>query len=326
MKQKPIVLFVGIYSSTYHSGAMVRALGELGYDVRVIDWQRYRFQSGTESLNNYVLAEAKGVRSEFIFMQIQNNEAFSRGTWSKLNDIAPVINYTFDVRDNISWYKEVAPDIALTVFACDRDVKDCWDVGIKNVMHSHSSCDMELYKPVPGRIECPEIVFIGNDLTKSNMNFPQAQQRKDMVAFMQKEFGSRFGVYGNGWEGSRTVYPTEEVLIYNNCKIAITQNHFDLPGYSSDRQWRAISCGALTICQYYGGFMTDLMNDLPKSPSWINFEELATGCKYFLNNFEQRQQFSLMNMVWVRTHHSWGNRFKHMLNNLNVNKNIKEPY
>lgn len=320
--KKPLVLFVGIYSSTYHSAGMVSAIKNLGYDVDIINWQNYRFQHGTESLRNFVLVTAKGCRPDLIFMQIQNSEAFSTWNFKELNDIAPVINFTFDVRENILWYKEVASEVALTVFACDRDAKDCRDSGIKNVMHSHSSCDMDIYKPIAERIECPEIIFLGGELSKSNVNFPKSQQRIEMVALMKKEFGSRFGVYGNGWEGSKIVYEQEEVLLYNSCKIAITQNHFDLAGYASDRQWRAISCGALTICQYYH----DLIEDIPQSPSWTTFDDLVVGCEYFLNHSEQRKQFSLMNKHWVRTHHTWENRFKQIIQTLNANKNIKEPY
>ena len=92
-----------------------------------------------------------------------------------------------------------------------------------------------------------EIVFLGGNYAMSNMNYPSAQERIELVEFLQKEFPDKFRVYGMGWEGTKMVHAQDEIKIYNQAKIAITHNNFQRKGYTSDRLFRAIGCGAMTI-------------------------------------------------------------------------------
>jgi len=319
------ILFVGIYAPGYSSDAMVNALKELHYDVVVVNWQSIRYSLGTEYLNHYILKEAERTKPEFIFMHIQNPDAINVATFAALQKISPVINYTFDVRLEhifIDWYKKIAKQISLTCFAAEKDVMECKAEGISNVRRIHSSCDMDLYEDIGLRVDekrrYPEIVFIGNNHSMTNLNFPQAQQRFEMVKLMKSVYGDRFGVYGIGWgNGSRHVLPNEEVFIYNSCKIALTHNNFDYDGYCSDRGWRAMACGAFTLNQYYLGIEKDLYWPV----TWKAVEEIPRICVRVLTDTFYAAQIKKSNTFEVRTKHTWKARFKKIIKYLEVETN-----
>jgi len=55
-------------------------------------------------------------------------------------------------------------------------------------------------------------------------------------------------VYGKGWgAGSKHLDPYREAMTYRGAKVAINFDHFDRPGFFSDRYLRAMGCGVLTL-------------------------------------------------------------------------------
>ena len=175
-----------------------------------------------------------------IFLHLQTPESIDADTAIELSKIGYVVNYTFDVRQDISWYKEIAPHIGLTLFGDYDSIEECKREGINNVDYLQSSCDFDWYKPLNIREKenTGEIVFLGGNYAMSNMNYPSAQERIELVEFLQKEFPDKFRVYGMGWEGTKMVHAQDEIKIYNQAKIAITHNNFQRKGYTSDRLFR----------------------------------------------------------------------------------------
>lgn len=307
--ERPVVLFAAIYAPTYNSDYMVRGFEEAGYRVCVINWQEVRFNEGTIGLAERLLMKANEEQPELIFLHIQNKDVLNKELLEQLNKISFTISYTFDCRsiEKTEWMYELAPYVGLTLFSNYLDVQMCKELGIFNVDVLHSSADFAHYRK--GNIELTdvgEIVFIGNNYENSNMGFDKSKERREMVDFMKAEFGDKFRVYGQGWEGSKIVNQQEEVLIYNNAKIAITHNNYYRAGYQSDRAYRAMASGVFSILQYYPEINKDFNSQVIST--WNSFEMLRDECIKYLKDDELRINKAEAGLLFVRNKCSWKER------------------
>lgn len=309
MKQ---LFHIAIQSQQYNSSGITKAFENCGYNVTQFDWQPHSFQIGREGMREACVAMAKRIQPDVIFIHAQNKDSFDRKTLSQLSDIGFTINYTFDVRDDISWYQTMAPYVGLTVFACVEDVESCKRSGIENVAWVPSSADFSVYarRDFPyNRIVVPEIVFIGNNTVGTNLNYPRASQRQDMIAFMEKAYGERFVAFGWGQKGGMITDPLHEVEIYNKAKIVITHNNFFKTGYCSDRDWRAVGCGTFTIHQYF-----EMVHRMfgQSAVVWSGFEDLKYLCDYFLIHEGEREMLAQAHTDYVTMGQTWTHRVRHM--------------
>lgn len=314
MITKPVVLHCAIDSANYSSDGINKGFIQNGYEVIAFNWQQYRFKHGSiESVREEILRLAKLHKPELIFLHIQNSSILDEPTLIELSKISFTINYTFDVRskEDTEWMYKLAPFVGLTLFACKEDTDECISMGIENTSYIHSSCDIDIYKPLdlPSHIRSkyPEIVFIGNNYEPTNLKFELAQQRVEMVDMLRSSFGERFKEYGLNWKENKVINPQEEINIYNSCKIVIAQNNFNRYGYTSDRLFRAMSCGALCLTSHYNG----IENDFTKGVHldwWHTIDYLEELVKYYLEHIELRHQIADTGRVFVIQNHTWANR------------------
>ena len=320
---RPTLLFAAIYAPTYSSDYMVKGFEKAGYNVCVMDWQKIKFNEGVEGMRQRLIVKAEMEQPELIFLHIQNKDVLDKNTAIALQKIAPVVSYNFDCRiyEEMKWAYDLAPHIELSLFSNFEDVQRCNHLGIKNVSVLQSSADYEHYKPVKlteqQKSDYPhEIVFIGNKFDKSNMKFDKAAERTEMVEFLKKEYGDKFKAWGIGF--SRMVNQQEEQVIYNAAKIAITQNNFLRTSYCSDRVYRAMGCGVLTIQQYYPNINKAFSSAV--TSTWLNFEMLKSEIDKYLNNDTLRYAKGRAGADFVRENHSWYNRVLEMQNVLKLIK------
>jgi spore maturation protein CgeB len=257
-----------------------------------------------------LIGKAHMEQSDLIFLHLQSAGAIDVETAKELSKVAFVVNYTLDVRNDNSWYKEIAPHIGLTLFGDWDSVEELKKSGIKNLDYLGSSADYSWYRPL-NLPRTEDIVFIGGNYANTALDFPQAKQRVEMVEFMKDTFGDRFKYYGMGWKaGIDMVNPQQEIEIYNRSKIAITHNNFIRGGYTSDRLWRALGCGIATISQYYPGINKDLNKYV--ASTWLDFPMLKQECEKLLNLEEEREAMGKAGAEWVRMNHSWRNRISQL--------------
>lgn len=309
------VLHIG-FDATSHSKEGLRkgflAAGFIKYNF--LNWQNLRLDMGILGCQARMIQAAKNLSPNLIFCQFQNPEVLDEETVIELSKCGFTVNYTFDVRDaeRTEWMYELAPYFGLTLFACMEDVEEAYRRGIKNVEYIHSSCDPDQYRPLSlseeEKEKYPEIVFVANGYHNTNLNFENAEERQKMVNFMKEEFGGRFGVLGINWgSGSRIINPEEEVVIYNSTKVVICHNNYTREGYCSDRQWRSMSCGALTILHSYRGLFSDLNGYYP---SWKTVGELANECRYFLSDDVSRNYWAEQQRGQFLQKHTWKHRIE----------------
>lgn len=309
---KPKVLLAGIYAPTFRPDGQIKGWQDLGYDVVTFDWQRLRFDAGIDGMRERFLMKARTEQPDIIFMQIQNPDAIDADTAKQLQDIAFTVNFTEDVREDITFYEEVGKEVGLTIFTNRTDVETLKSKGI-NSEYLPTSYNDVWYKPQPvtGNYY-GDIVFLGGNYIDTNLKFPQAQERYEMVKFLQKEYKDRFYVGGMGWgDYTKFIHPQEAIQIYNNAKIIVTHSNFKRPGYFSDRNLNAIGCGKLVVQQYYEGMEYDYPEG---APYWTTFEGLKWQIDFYLSN----PQIAVLNSTNLfnisQRQHLWKHRFTELLN------------
>jgi spore maturation protein CgeB len=116
-----------------------------------------------------------------------------------------------------------------------------------------------------------------------NPGFPLSQLRYDMVVALRKKYGSNLKVYGSGWgrelaDGNLNGNPAQEAALYRGAKVSINLSHYDVPGYSSDRLYRMMACGAFVLSYAHTGLDTqiavgrelEIWQDIPSLIKWID--------------------------------------------------------
>jgi hypothetical protein len=104
-----------------------------------------------------------------------------------------------------------------------------------------------------------DIVLIGNRVS-SRIPFktmPGARKRQFLVRALERRFGSRFAVYGTGWQGPSARGPCgydDQQRVNASARIAIGANNSTYPFVFSDRLPIALACGVPLLYGRNPGF------------------------------------------------------------------------
>src|SRR5258707_12298352 len=105
------VLHARIDSSSYNSDGIKNAFIENGFEYEDFFWQKVIFNSSPEEMMDRLIGKAHMERPDLIFVHMQQPRALDVETAKELSKVAFVVNYTLDVRNDNSWYKEIAPHL-----------------------------------------------------------------------------------------------------------------------------------------------------------------------------------------------------------------------
>lgn len=234
------VLHIGFDILSHSRRGLENGFKEAGFtEYNFFAWQNLRMSYGILATQERMIAVAKTLKPDLIFMQLQNSDICDDETVIELSKCGYTVNYTYDIRkaDEMEWYYKLAPLFGLTLFACKEDAEAARRRWINNVSHIHSSCDPEQYRPVEVKCDCachkndgdnmvmhimpccdgsilrgegrrgqlqrknhyPDIVFVGNNYQNTNLSFDLKRQRFLMAEFMKNQFGNKFGTFGMNW-------------------------------------------------------------------------------------------------------------------------------
>jgi hypothetical protein len=221
-----------------------RSARELGHDVERIEWPKIFDKA---ALNGITLSTFRRYRPDLVFMQLQTPGVLKPNVLDEMKGGAFVVNWCGDVRDPLpQHYIDTAPHVTVTAFTNEPDVEALRAMGFDS-RFLQIGYDETIYK-VSGYANrtAPPVVFMGSHYRD---RFPLSGHRFELVEALRKELGHRFGVYGRGWPfpGVKLLKPNDEAAMYRGCKVAIHADHFDRPGFFSDRWLRAQACGAYTV-------------------------------------------------------------------------------
>lgn len=101
-----------------------------------------------------------------------------------------------------------------------------------------------------------DIAFIGNDVRSRIRRIPGARQRAELVALLQRRYGSRAAIYGQGWTGpgARGSCSLDEVSsVYRAARVAIGIDHSVGAYQFSNRLPIALACGIPLAHSWFEG-------------------------------------------------------------------------
>lgn len=311
---RPVVLHVALEAPTYSSHGITEGFRRNGYYVEFVNWQNIKFEEGVQGLRQRLIAKATMCKPDLIFLHIQSPDVLDGFTCQLLSAISTTILYTFDCREKekSQWLYDLAPHLDYVLFSNMEDVSNCIEQGKTNVGIMQSSADLELYNPATWHElykEGHDIVFVGGDYSTSNMNFPKADYRKEMVSFLKEQFPNEFTAYGMGQMVNRYVHQNEEVNIYQTSKIAISQNNYSRKLYTSDRIWRIMATGCFCLTEHFEGIETMFIIG-QHLDTWKTLDELKDKINFYLHNNIIRSKMADAGSKHVRINHSWQKRFE----------------
>ncbi len=279
----------------FHIGLCAVGHPENGFQtaLRKVFPEYMEINSGHPNLNHEVCRISEEFRPDVVFIQIQTPGIIKPEAVRIMRERgAFVINWTGDARQPVpDWYYEIAKYASLTSFSNMSDVAWMNNNSFRSEF-LQIGYDPEIYKPDGVTLSSPEIVFMGNNY---NNLFPLGKLRIEMVNELKRKFGSRFGVYGSGWQqadGNFMGNQYGEAEIYRDCKIAINCSHYDLQKYSSDRIFRIMGTGAFCLTKEYPGIEEDFQ-DGHDLVYWTDIDELIDLCSQYLNERELRKSIAM---------------------------------
>ncbi len=171
--------------------------------------------------------------------------------------------------------------------------------------------DERVYYPYGEKIDCPPIVFLGNNYK----HFPLSAERVRTVKLLKEKLGDLFGLYGTGWggleDGNFNSDELHEAKILRSCKIAINLSHFNYERYSSDRLQRILGSGAMCISHSFKGLGIDYKSNIHLK-TYTNFNELPDICRRYLKEEDERKQLALNGWRLAHTTQTWAHRIKEL--------------
>ena len=277
----------------------------------------------TPNLDSRVLTINYKFNISLVFCQLQGPGVLKLETIQAIRKASYLINWTGDARRPIpQWYKTYAPYFDITLFSNETDVREMKSLGYTSEFFN-IGFETQIYTPIRGlTIKSPEIVFAGNNYVN---RFPLSQLRSDMVNALKKEFGSQFGVWGDGWENAqKTIDDNHEAYIYRSSKMAISLSHYDLERYFSDRMLRIMGCSTLCLAKWYPGIEKDFIDGV-HLVVWKTIPDLIEKIKYYLEHPEEAFVIGRGGYQQVIAEHTWKNRIDHLEYIIRANKRTILP-
>jgi spore maturation protein CgeB len=204
--------------------------------------------TGVSDVNEKAIAIANEFKPDIIFMQIQAPGVIHNETVRQMKETGTfIINWNGDIRHHTpEWMISMADYVDRTLFSNMRDARN-----VKNGGYLEIGYDPEIYKPEGETLPCREIAFFGNNYGANR--FPLSMFRIEMHNLLTRQFGSKYGAYGN-WSNAAGNFNSsqhDEAAAYRSCKIAINVSHFEEENYSSDRILRILGTGVFCLCKWY---------------------------------------------------------------------------
>lgn len=289
--------------------SMREGVASLGDECVVFDWIKIFKERLAPGVNNELIEVCEDYRPDLIFMQIQAADVIYPSTIKRIKETCSpyIINWTGDVRQPLPlWYYGIGRIIDFSLFTNMTDVHAMKNAGLR-ADYLQVGFEHKIFYPLGEKRHYNDIVFLGSNYENV---FPNSQRRKDMVGYLKNIFGEKFGVFGHNWNTS-FLQPEDEARCYRGCKIAINQNHYHLPRFSSDRIFRIMGSGAFCLSYHYPEIEEEFTPGIHLD-TWKTFDDLGSKIAYYLNHEEERKRIAEEGCDFVHSNYRWANRFEQL--------------
>ncbi|MEI8573504.1 hypothetical protein U737_01490 [Methylomonas sp. LW13] len=181
-----------------------------------------------------------------------------------------------------------------------------------------------------------ELVMIANRW-KSRRPFasaPGAKNRPILIKLLEEEFGSKFALYGRGWEkfscSRGPIGFFQQIDAYNNSKVAIGIPQFsDIEYYDSNRPFNTIATGIPYVSGYSPKF-EHILKDGEHCHYFKTANEAVDKIKWLLSMpDQQRMELGRTAAEYVRKNHTQRHRMEILISTLEgvwAHKHLNAPF
>lgn len=168
--------------------------------------------------------------------------------------------------------------------------------------------ECEMVAPDPAMFP-HKIVFVG-----SKGYHPEYSFRPQLIEFLQKTYGDRFGHYGN--DGLGVMRGMALNTLYSTAKIVVGDSCFGgRPNYVSDRYYETRGRGGFLLHPHQEGH--DRAGVGHYNPG--DLEDLKKKIDYYLVNSYEREQMREVGFKWVKKYETYTNRAQEMMRKIYAN-------
>lgn len=228
-------------------------------EVKVFDfWSDFNSHKNINITNNKFYEIAVEFKPDFIHMQLQFTGVILPETLinirNKLNNVI-ITNWTGDIRKELQEYLiRISKVIDYSLMSNVGQIELYSSNGCKNPTYWQIGYDDSRFYPLKYDLFEYDLSFIANSYDQRM--FPDVRLRQDTAISLKQKYGSRFGLYGNGWPRNmaRPVPMIQTNDIYNKSVAVLSISNFnDVSHYFSDRLLMCMASGRPTISWRFPG-------------------------------------------------------------------------
>jgi len=132
-----------------------------------------------------------------------------------------------------------------------------------------------------------DVVLVGNRISNRLpwRRWPGAKWREEIVMFLTKKLGTRFAVFGSGWNVHTSQGPipfTEQYKAYHQSRLVIAVNNINTDLFFSNRLPIVLSSGVPLVHNYENGYF-EIFQELPNPIFFRTTSEAWEKIKFLLN-------------------------------------------
>jgi len=253
--------------------------------VDTIYWDEIK---NISEMNGIVRARVQAIKYDAVFMQIQHPSIIELETAKVMSQNTLVLNWTGDVRTDITWYEGIAPYV-ITLFTNMTDVEKMRRNGFRA---DYLQCGYDhKYYFQKQQHRFNTIGFCGNYYASAD--FPLKQLRIDAVLELKKNFPEQFHLYGREWNKldikSEGFANNEwEAILYNESLLALNISH----------------CGCCVLSHRFKDNHLEFTEG-KHIMYWDNLKQLVELCRYYFQFPNEAIEIGEAAAQYVRENYSW---------------------
>ena len=237
---------------------MVDAFKAIGAELEVFDfYQIWEYTKNKNTVAKRFLDKVRDMKPHLIHMQLQFTGLMDGKTLDEARKICPnvvITNWSGDVRAGaITSFVDVAHHIDHALISSTGQLELYKKAGCNNIKYWQIGYNPKINFPLNKTEFKYDVSFLGNHY--GNM-FPDGNLRNSVAVALRKEFGTRFGLFGNGYKpNAPSIEPIKSNEAYNQsiCTLSIS-NFNSISHYFSDRLLSCLASGRPTISWYFPGY------------------------------------------------------------------------
>jgi spore maturation protein CgeB len=237
---------------------MVDAFTDLGIQVKVYNfWGLWEGHHNNGKISQEFLSLVREFKPHLIHMQLQFTGLIEAHVIAEARRLCPgviITNWTGDVRGAAQpQFTNLSNAVDYSLISSTGQLRMYKDAHCHNVRYWQIGYNPKVNYPLNYTDFKYDVSFLGNNY---GAIFPDSQLRYSAVNTLRTAFGSKFGLFGNGYgPPAPSVSPSESNEVYNQSLCTLSISNFNgVAHYFSDRFLHCVASGRPTISWHFPGF------------------------------------------------------------------------